>query len=180
MVARKSLRWLWRILLLAPATCGWILLTLPGSHLLNPVVAHQLHVQIMGGCAVLGPMPSPGAGPLASFLPDGGEETDREVQPDPGDVEWVTLMLDVVEHGSVLAVVPSWFGTHVIIANWLVAAVLSTLALPFLNGLRFLHRRRSRRRQNRCEICGYSLTGNTSGVCPECGTAAHSAPPSTR
>jgi hypothetical protein len=26
-------------------------------------------------------------------------------------------------------------------------------------------------RLNKCIACGYSLTGNTSGVCPECGTA---------
>jgi hypothetical protein len=28
-----------------------------------------------------------------------------------------------------------------------------------------------------CQHCGYSLTGNTSGVCPECGTAVASDPP---
>ena len=28
-----------------------------------------------------------------------------------------------------------------------------------------------RRRRGLCTACGYSLTGNTSGVCPECGTA---------
>ncbi len=28
-----------------------------------------------------------------------------------------------------------------------------------------------RRRRNACLSCGYSLVGNTSGVCPECGTA---------
>jgi hypothetical protein len=31
-------------------------------------------------------------------------------------------------------------------------------------------RRRLARRGGFCEICGYNLTGNTSGVCPECGT----------
>ncbi len=30
-------------------------------------------------------------------------------------------------------------------------------------------RRYCRRRGNRCVGCGYSLTGNVSGVCPECG-----------
>jgi hypothetical protein len=30
-------------------------------------------------------------------------------------------------------------------------------------------RRRWRRRRGRCEQCGYDLTGNKSGVCPECG-----------
>ncbi len=32
-------------------------------------------------------------------------------------------------------------------------------------------RQRRRRRRNQCLTCGYSLTGNTSGICPECGTA---------
>ncbi|HEY8750526.1 MAG TPA: hypothetical protein VIM11_21260 [Tepidisphaeraceae bacterium] len=32
-------------------------------------------------------------------------------------------------------------------------------------------RRRRHRRANACPTCGYNLTGNTSGICPECGTA---------
>lgn len=31
--------------------------------------------------------------------------------------------------------------------------------------------REAREREGLCESCGYNLTGNTSGVCPECGTA---------
>jgi hypothetical protein len=27
-----------------------------------------------------------------------------------------------------------------------------------------------RRRMNLCQSCGYSLRGNVSGICPECGT----------
>jgi hypothetical protein len=30
--------------------------------------------------------------------------------------------------------------------------------------------KRSRRKAGSCRRCGYNLTGNTSGVCPECGT----------
>jgi hypothetical protein len=30
--------------------------------------------------------------------------------------------------------------------------------------------RRRRRKRGQCPKCGYNLTGNTSGVCPECGT----------
>ncbi len=30
-----------------------------------------------------------------------------------------------------------------------------------------------------CHVCGYSLTGNTSGVCPECGTAGEFPPAET-
>lgn len=32
-------------------------------------------------------------------------------------------------------------------------------------------RRRARRRRNECVQCGYNMTGNESGVCPECGEA---------
>jgi hypothetical protein len=37
----------------------------------------------------------------------------------------------------------------------------------------FAHRQtvRMKREQRLCMVCGYNLTGNTSGVCPECGTA---------
>ncbi len=31
-------------------------------------------------------------------------------------------------------------------------------------------RRYRRRKRGLCLKCGYNLTGNTSGVCPECGT----------
>jgi rubrerythrin len=39
--------------------------------------------------------------------------------------------------------------------------------------LLWMHRRRKQRMsaatQSPCPACGYSLVGNTSGVCPECG-----------
>ena len=44
--------------------------------------------------------------------------------------------------------------------------VLSTAVLPVLH----LLRRRRRLRPGQCAHCGYNLTGNVSGVCPECGT----------
>jgi hypothetical protein len=49
---------------------------------------------------------------------------------------------------------------------WFVAA--GPAALPTARALAWA--RRSRRRpSNRCPRCGYDLTGNVSGVCPECG-----------
>ena len=49
--------------------------------------------------------------------------------------------------------------------------IVSSIALPtlYLTGHR---RRRGHRRQSLglCHDCGYNLTGNTSGTCPECGT----------
>ena len=41
--------------------------------------------------------------------------------------------------------------------------------LPLLWSIGALRRWR-RRREGRCVTCGYNLTSNTTGVCPECGT----------
>jgi len=48
---------------------------------------------------------------------------------------------------------------------WLPLAVVIAITFAFA---RFL---RSRPMSNCCRDCGYDLTGNVSGVCPECGTA---------
>ena len=40
---------------------------------------------------------------------------------------------------------------------------------------RWLARRELLRSQGRCLSCGYDLTGNASGTCPECGTRIESA-----
>jgi len=42
--------------------------------------------------------------------------------------------------------------------------------------LRFSRRRCWDSPQPRCNQCGYNLTGNTSGVCPECGTPVQPVP----
>jgi hypothetical protein len=45
-----------------------------------------------------------------------------------------------------------------------------TAVLPLLVGASRLVAWRRRRRTGGCPNCGYDLTGNVSGVCPECGT----------
>lgn len=56
----------------------------------------------------------------------------------------------------------------------LVALFAAYPALAFIRGpLRRWHRRR----RGGCAKCGYDLTGNTSGACPECGTENDAAPP---
>ncbi|HSZ54996.1 MAG TPA: hypothetical protein VK797_05005 [Tepidisphaeraceae bacterium] len=49
------------------------------------------------------------------------------------------------------------------------AMALGSLIMPAA-WLILSYRRWSCNRANHCPKCGYSLTGNTSGVCPECGT----------
>ena len=56
------------------------------------------------------------------------------------------------------------------------AGVFFALQLPawLVVGVWLWHRQENARLQEerrRCERCGYSLTGNMSGVCPECGTS---------
>jgi len=48
--------------------------------------------------------------------------------------------------------------------------------LPMVHLYR-IHLRRRMMRANRCLKCSYSLTGNTSGICPECGAACKAADP---
>ena len=52
---------------------------------------------------------------------------------------------------------------------WFVCIVAGAYpAIAFVRGP--MLRRRHRRKRGLCERCAYDLTGNTSGVCPECGT----------
>ena len=55
----------------------------------------------------------------------------------------------------------------IVISDWLLVVILGALPVVW-----FRHWRRSRRdrRLGCCHFCGYNLTGNTSRVCPECGT----------
>jgi len=58
-------------------------------------------------------------------------------------------------------------------------AVIMFLAVVFLNAVRWCRTwstrrtRRPRRRRGTCRTCGYNLTGNVSGTCPECGQKLH-------
>jgi uncharacterized paraquat-inducible protein A len=46
---------------------------------------------------------------------------------------------------------------------------LASYACPAVANLVKYYRRRQRRGKGLCLACGYNLTGNTSGICPECG-----------
>jgi hypothetical protein len=61
---------------------------------------------------------------------------------------------------------------RITVPTWIVAGAL--LAYPVLAVTRGPVRRYRRRRRGLCLKCGYDLTGNISGVCPECGTEKES------
>ena len=64
-------------------------------------------------------------------------------------------------------------GVHQIMERIRIPLLLPVLlfgSYPLLAFLRGPLRRYRRRRNGLCLKCGYDLTGNVSGVCPECGT----------
>lgn len=64
---------------------------------------------------------------------------------------------------------PVAYTVHALYTPW----VLWTFLAALLPAAAFWRRRRrlSRSRRGLCTACGYDLTGNVSGVCPECGNA---------
>ncbi|HEY8749907.1 MAG TPA: hypothetical protein VIM11_18125 [Tepidisphaeraceae bacterium] len=60
---------------------------------------------------------------------------------------------------------PSGHGIMLVVQYRLLAMVFAVLPMVWL------FTRRRKRRTGTCEMCGYDLTGNASGVCPECGAA---------
>ena len=76
---------------------------------------------------------------------------------------WIGLTKD----SGILLFSPYWF------------FALTAAVLPVSLGIGFIRRRRvCRIAAGSCHHCGYNLTGNTSGVCPECGTAINPPGPS--
>lgn len=73
--------------------------------------------------------------------------------------DWILRIDDIAD---------PWYDRNGIEVNgWVLACVLA--AYPLVVLLRFLVRTRILRRAAACTTCGYDLTGNVTGVCPECG-----------
>jgi hypothetical protein len=65
----------------------------------------------------------------------------------------------VTKTATLLLVAPHWSGS----------LASGTLAMPLMFQLIRRHARWRRKRLGLCPSCAYDLTGNVSGVCPECG-----------
>lgn len=57
--------------------------------------------------------------------------------------------------------------------SWVAFAGLILWISRHVPGVAAYLRRKHRKRTGRCQACGYDLTGNQSGTCPECGTRAN-------
>jgi hypothetical protein len=68
-------------------------------------------------------------------------------------------------------VAPRWGRSSVMLIPMLILGLFVGAAAPQLVRIRV---RRSRQAKSMCSACGYNLTGNTSGVCPECGKRVRS------
>ena len=63
----------------------------------------------------------------------------------------------------------AFIGAHDLLALALLGVVVVAY-IDWIDYWRLRSRREKRRVKGLCEHCGYNLTGNTSGTCPECGT----------
>ncbi len=91
----------------------------------------------------------------------------------PASTRWKSL-----KHGGLgprLHIHDLYGDTHVARSGWLKVPVWLPLMLlsvyPIIAFVRGPLRRYRRRKRNQCDGCGYDLTGNESGRCPECGKA---------
>ncbi len=83
--------------------------------------------------------------------------------PTPTDALMIGLTIDPF----VFQFTRSLFGVAVTIPIWFAILLLGTY--PAFTFLRGPLRRWRRRHLGLCLKCGYDLTGNTTGICPECG-----------
>ena len=93
---------------------------------------------------------------------------------DLADIHATIATIDPAQHPGIRdlwyrrLLVPRWWVPH-----WAIVSALAALPAGRL-GLLVGRRRRAAlyRRRGLCPACGYDLTGNVTGVCPECGTEA--------
>jgi hypothetical protein len=112
----------------------------------------------------------------AFFLVSTRAATDRDValSHDLPGLHYLTMNQGPVEHDPTAIGRQGWVHTTVVVVHP-GYFVFSLSLLPLCAVLAFCRKRRSRIRAgtDMCVNCSYNLTANTSGVCPECGTAVH-------
>lgn len=102
----------------------------------------------------------------------------KETSEDKSGTNWIKTGWPRVPKGlnfsysgyGVLVLIDGGFrqSVHISFSGWMLLIVVSIY--PVIVFLLWPLRRRKRRRAGYCQTCGYDLTANTTGVCPECGT----------
>ena len=135
-------------------------------------VAVTFKGEIVGMTWVVDP-PRPNEPP---FMQDDYEQVRRDFEKRGRNPTWTTSPPHKLDadlrwggFGYSYSSVESNIGRSVFVPLW--APMLLFLVLPMFW---LIARGRAVRTRNRCTGCGYNLTGNISGVCPECGTPVHS------
>lgn len=99
--------------------------------------------------------------------------------PNQADVSHTSAMGFAVKRGRMYSEPKVYSRTmySVLCPTWF--PILCFGAYPVISLLRSIPgwRRNRRRRRGLCVKCAYNLTGNTTGVCPECGTKCEPKPP---
>ncbi len=80
-----------------------------------------------------------------------------------------TLSSVGVSAGCCLAV-EVYLGSSNVLSHVILVSACTFIIAPFVGAAKHWWRT-ARHRRGRCRKCGYDLTGNVSGVCPECGAA---------
>lgn len=111
--------------------------------------------------------------PRSNFAPDDGFTHYTTPQPAHPDSVFDGSEITLGGYGFTFSRVPealvhrgNWAGWSVTTPFWPWIVIASVL--PLVNGFLRL-RKHQRQRHGRCTHCTYDLTGNVSGVCPECG-----------
>lgn len=79
------------------------------------------------------------------------------------------LLVWSAQHGQVQEIIWGLWPTP----GWVHALLALLLLIGIFSALRFLtsyERRKQEKKEPACQSCGYSLIGNISGTCPECGS----------
>ena len=132
-------------LLSAVALAAWVAGYWTPMTMYHSTDRHSLRLQSQGGRLAL--------------LYDGDAE---EFSPRNGTVNFIGFTYSAKQ-------VTGWQYLELSGPGWLIALLPGVY--PTVLAFRGPLRRRRRRKRGECVTCGYSLTGNVSGVCSECGEA---------
>jgi hypothetical protein len=81
---------------------------------------------------------------------------------EPAFLRWSGPGIFTVRSDSVGGLAMKSYRTSVTLPLWLISIAIVAFTI--------WRKRRRRRDPTACPTCGYNLTANTSGICPECGT----------